>query len=136
MILEQLKPEWYEFIRNLRNEEKQAFLQQTEIDETTHLKFMDRHKDNFFVATVDGKPAGYVGVVDDDIRLAVSSEFRRKGIGIFLLKEIIKKYPEARARVKVKNEPIFKLCLKCGLKQICTMTDLETGEWLTLLERC
>ena len=51
----------------------------------------------------DGEPAGYVGVINDDVRVCTHPDFQRKGVGSFMLKHIKELYPNASARIKFEN---------------------------------
>ncbi len=97
--------QYFEFIRTLRNHPqlKRGFVKQNEISILEHSEYMMKNASNYFVCLVSGKPAGYIGVVDDDIRLAVDPLYQNIGVGKFMVKEIIKKYPNAHAKVKREN---------------------------------
>ena len=56
------KKEYWEFIRELRNDErvKNGFIQQDHIERENHLKYMEKYGNNFYICLIDGTPAGYV----------------------------------------------------------------------------
>ena len=78
---------------------------------------MKKWGDNFYICIIDTKPAGYVGVIDNDIRVATHPYFQGVGVGTFMINEIMKIYPNAFAKVKLKNEASIRLFKKCGFKE-------------------
>ena len=121
MNLEFLKNErkYWQEIRKLRNlkEVMVGFIDQQEITEEQQVLYMEGHNDYFHVCLCDDKFAGYVGVIDDDIRVAVSPSFQRKGIGKFLIKELIKNDKTAIAKIKIENKASIALFESCGFKK-------------------
>lgn len=109
---------YHEFIRNLRNDKrvKAGFIEQGHITRKQQEKYMKTHNDHYFIGLCDGKPAGYVGVIDNDIRVAVSPDFQKRGIGLFLIQNIKKKYPHLEAKIKIDNKASLKLFKKSGFK--------------------
>ena len=116
ITLQQLTPEYFEFVRDLRNDDdiKQGFINQEFITKENHAKYMKINAKNYWVAFLNDDPAGYVGVVENDIRLAVAREFSRLGIAEFMLQEIRKLFPSAIAKVKFNNLASKRLFEKCG----------------------
>ena len=49
-------------------------------------------------------PVGYVGVVDNDIRVCTHPDFQGKGLGKFMIDEAMKIWPNAEAKVKKNNK--------------------------------
>ena len=84
MKLVQNKPQYWEFIRCLRNNEqiKSGFIEQEHISEDIHLKFMEKYGNMFYICLYKNKPAGYVGCINKDIRVAVHPNFQGKGVGL------------------------------------------------------
>jgi len=66
------------------------------------------------IAKGDGNPAGYVGVIEDDIRVCTHPDYQGKGIGKFMINEIMNEEPTAFAKVKMDNEASIKLFEACG----------------------
>jgi ribosomal protein S18 acetylase RimI-like enzyme len=111
-------PKYHEFIRNLRNNKKvkSGFIKQKYISKLEQKKFMQKYGQNFFVCLCDGQPAGYIGVLNSDIRVAVHPDYMQKGIGLFLVNKVQKKYHNLQAKVKVNNLASQKLFKKAGFK--------------------
>ena len=112
-------PQYWEFIRKLRNMDgvRQGFVNQQEIKPVEQARYMLKHNDDYWICLVDEKPAGYVGVIDDDIRVATHPDFQGKGVGAFMIDEVMKTNPFAHARVKLDNYASLKLFEKCGFKK-------------------
>lgn len=109
---------YWEFIRNLRNLEgvREGFIQQEIITQEQQQAYMSQYNDYFYICLYKGEPAGYIGVIDDDIRVATHPDYQGKGIGSFMVKEIKKIQPSSVAKVKVDNKASLGLFKKCGFK--------------------
>jgi|TARA_R100000664_G_scaffold31699_1_gene45610 ribosomal protein S18 acetylase RimI-like enzyme len=110
---------FWEFIRQLRNDErvKHGFIEQVEITKEQHEKYMNLHGDKFYICLVGQKAAGYVGVIDNDIRVATHPDYQKKGVALYMINELMKLHPEAFAKVKVGNEASVALFEKAGFKK-------------------
>jgi len=108
--------EYWEFIRQLRNDKrvKAGFIQQDHISKDNHLKYMEKYGNNFYVCLIDNYPAGYVGVIDRDIRVATHPDYQGKGVGKFMINALMKLYPDSLAKVKIENEASLRLFETCG----------------------
>jgi GNAT superfamily N-acetyltransferase len=104
-------PQYFEFIRKLRNHPqlKEGFIQQEEISFINHNEYMLKYGTHYFICLLSGEPAGFIGVIDDDLRLAVDPSFQKRGVAKFMVQEIIKIYPTAHAKVKVKSYASMRL---------------------------
>jgi ribosomal protein S18 acetylase RimI-like enzyme len=104
-------PQYFEFIRELRNHPQLriGFIQQEEISSTNHADYMSKYSNHFFICLLSGTPIGFIGVIDDDIRLAVDPSFQNLGAAKFMVEEVIKIYPTAQAKVKVTNSASMRL---------------------------
>lgn len=104
-VLKPVHGDTFEFIRNLRNDPRNsaAFIKAEYITRESHLRYMQDHKFDYFVCFRDNLPVGFIGVVNNDIRLAVDFEFRNQGVANFMVREIMKIFPEATAKVKISN---------------------------------
>ena len=108
--------EYWEFISNLRNHDdvKLGFIRQDHISRQNHLHYMEKHGENFYICLVDDEPAGYVGVIDRDIRVATHPDFQGKGVGKFMINALMILYPDSLAKVKIENTPSLRLFEACG----------------------
>ena len=107
--------EYWECIRKLRNLDsiKTGFIKQENISSKTQLEYMKENGHNFWICLDDLEPVGYVGIINDDIRVATHPDHQKKGIGAFMINEIMKIYPNAYAKVKLENEASIKLFEHC-----------------------
>jgi RimJ/RimL family protein N-acetyltransferase len=96
---------------------RQGFIVQDEINPVEHAAYMLKYNSNFWICLSDDRPVGYVGVIEDDIRVATHPEFHGKGVGTFMINEIMNLFPTALAKVKIDNEASLKLFEKCGFKK-------------------
>ena len=93
---------------------RQGFIQQEYIEPDNHKIYMKKYGHLYYICTVNGAPAGYVGVADRDIRVATHPDFQGQGVGSFMIENIMKLEPQAYAKVKMGNEASLKLFEKCG----------------------
>ncbi len=112
------EPKYYEFIRNLRNDErvKPGFIQSSFITEERQIEYMAKYRDCFRICLDNDAPAGYVGVIDNDIRIATSPSYQKQGVGKFMLQQIETVFPGAVAKIKIENEASLRLFLSGGFK--------------------
>jgi len=96
---------YWEYIRQLRTcrENLDGFVEQNYITEADQINYMSKYNDNYYICFNENKPVGFIGVVENDIRLATDPNYKGKGIGSFMVKEIVKIYPQAVAKVKLDN---------------------------------
>ena len=112
-------PQYWEFVRTLRNDERvlDGFIKSVHITEEMQTKYMNNHSQYYRIAKVDGKPAGYVGVIDDDIRVCTHPDFQGKGVGKFMINQCMEIWPTAFAKVKLDNEASLALFESCGFSK-------------------
>ena len=122
-------PKYWEFIRRLRNMDGvcQGFIQQEEITEIEQATYMLDHNNDFWLCLVKNIPAGFVGVIDNDIRVATHPDFQGMGIGSFMINQIINIHPDAVAKVKLDNPTSLKLFEKCGFKKKYYLLEKENA---------
>ena len=110
---------YWEFIRELRNhpDVKTGFIKQEHISKKQHYRFMEKHGLNYFICLFDNSPAGYVGVINGDIRVATHPEYQGLGVAKYMINELMKMYPESYAKVKLDNEASIKLFESCGFNK-------------------
>jgi|APGre2960657404_1045060.scaffolds.fasta_scaffold88755_2 RimJ/RimL family protein N-acetyltransferase len=109
---------YYDFIRIMRihPENQVGFLEKVNITEEQQLNYMKRYNDCYYVCLMGDTPLGYVGVVEDDIRICTDPTHKKTGAGTFMLNEIIKIFPSATAKILKDNTPSINLFKKCGFK--------------------
>lgn len=114
--LESCKEIYWEFVRILRQDDrvKNGFIHNTIINQQDQIKYMTKFANFYYIALIDNIPVGYVGVINDDIRVCTHPDFHGKGIGKFMINEIHKFWPNAIAKVKKTNEASSKLFLSCN----------------------
>ena len=112
-------PAYWEFIRELRTMQgiREGFISQSEITPVQQATYMLKHNSDYWICLDGQTPAGYVGVIEDDIRVATHPDYQGKGVGTFMINEIMKLIPTAIARVKLDNEASIKLFERCGFKK-------------------
>ena len=110
---------YWEFIRQLRNDErvKEGFISQEEVSIVSHEKYMSENEDKFYLCLIENEPAGYVGVIENDIRVATHPNYQKRGVGLFMINEVTKKHPNAVAKIKMKNQASIRLFEKAGFKK-------------------
>lgn len=119
MELVKCSEEYWEFVRTLRLDERVigGFIETSFITEEQQKRYMNTYHTCYRIALVDGKPAGFVGVIDDDIRVCTHPDFQGKGVGKFMINECMKIWPTAFAKVKLDNEASVKLFEACGFSK-------------------
>jgi len=114
------KPLYYEFIRKLRNDERvqRGFIEVVNITQKQQEAYMKKYGDCFYICLLSetDKPVGYIGVINDDIRIATHPDYQNQGVGSFMIQEISKIFPDAQAKVKIDNDISMKLFKKAGFK--------------------
>lgn len=106
---------YYEFIKRLRlhDDNIKGFIEQVEITPEQQISYMEKYGNKFYIATFEGQPLGWVGVIDDDIRVCVDPLQKGVGVGKFMINEIMKIFPKAKAKVLWDNDAsanLFKSC--------------------------
>ena len=110
---------YWEFIRKLRTNEEvmQGFVQQGDISPEQQENYMKKYGHMYYICILDDKPAGFVGVIDRDIRVATHPDFQKRGVGKFMINELMKLHPDSLAKVKVDNQASLRLFESCGFKK-------------------
>lgn len=110
---------YWEFIRNLRNLDgvRQGFIKQGYISLEQHEEYMKKYSDCYYICLNNEIPAGYIGVIKDDIRVATHPNFQGIGVATFMVNEVMKMFPKAVAKVKVDNIASLRLFESCGFKK-------------------
>lgn len=112
-------PEYWEFVRILRNDPKvqEGFIISSNITSDQQKKYMEVYSGHYRIALLDNIPAGYVGVIEDDIRICTHPDYQGLGIGKFMLEEIMKEFPSAYGKVKIDNEASKNLFKSVGFTE-------------------
>tara|TARA_B100000989_G_scaffold47307_1_gene30760 strand:- start:757 stop:1161 length:405 start_codon:yes stop_codon:yes gene_type:complete len=123
-------PEYWEFIRELRTMQgvSQGFISQEEITPVEQATYMLKYNSNYWICLDNDTPAGFVGVIDEDIRVATHPDYQGKGVGTFMINEIMKIIPTAFARVKLDNEASIKLFERCGFRKKYYILEKENEQ--------
>ena len=108
--------QYWEFVRSLRNDTRvsDGFIDPTEITNEMQINYMKLYSDSYRIALYNNIPAGYVGVVDGDIRVCTHPDFQRLGIAKFMINECTKLWPDSVARIKLNNIHSLRLFQSCG----------------------
>lgn len=116
MELVECSREYWDFVRLLRSDERvlDGFVERVSISREEQEVYMGVHAGGYRVALVDGVPAGFVGVVNNDIRVCTHPDFQGLGVGKFMVEGIMGLFPDAIARVKVGNDASVGLFESCG----------------------
>jgi len=116
LALVDCSPKYWEYVRKLRLNPNviDGFIKTEYITEVDQVSYMTKYSQYYKVALVEGNPCGYVGVIENDIRVCIDPLYQGNGIGKFMISEIKKIWPDALAKVKVNNEASLKLFRACG----------------------
>jgi L-amino acid N-acyltransferase YncA len=122
MELVECTEQYWEFVRELRMDERviDGFLKTTPITKEQQANYMSSNSQHYRIALVNRKPAGYVGVLNDDIRVCTHPDFQGLGVAKFMINECMNIWPTAYAKVKHGNEASSKLFLSCGFEMTGT----------------
>ena len=120
MDLVQITEPYYEFVRKLRMhpETRDGFLEDANITEEDQKAYMAKYGECYYVCLLDDAPVGYVGVIEDDIRICTSPDHQNKGVGEFMLMEIMEIFPESTGRIKRDNLSSQALFDKCEVPYV------------------
>lgn len=118
---------YWDFIRELRSDDRvqAGFRDQVKITPEQQSAYMAKYNDNYWVCLCDGKPAGYIGEIERDIRIAVHPDYQKRGIGKFLVNNLMQARPESAAVVKIENEASLALFRSCGFKDRYIILEKE-----------
>ena len=94
-----------------------GFIEVVNITKDQQDKYMKKHIDKYIVALYNNEPAGFAGSLDNDIRVCVHPDYQGKGIGKVLITELMERFPDSFAKVKIENEASIKLFEACGFKK-------------------
>lgn len=116
------EPKYWEFIRHLRNDDaiQEGFIEKVNITSEQQKKYMSKYNEYYYVCLDELKniPIGYVGSIDNDIRVAVVQEYQKKGVAKYMINELIDLHPDSFAKVFHNNFPSINLFKSCGFKEV------------------
>ena len=78
---------------------------------------MKKHTQYYRIAILNNKPCGYIGVINDDIRVCTHPDYQGKGIGAFMIKELTKIKSNIYAKIKIDNVASVKAFEKAGYEK-------------------
>lgn len=112
--------DYFEFVRRLRTDSRDSasYIDNAEITVQDQIDYMNRHLKDYFICLDGNVPVGFIGVIQNDIRLAVDHEFRNRGVATFMVKKISKLYPEAHAKIKTSNVASIALFESAGYERV------------------
>ena len=116
LILVENNEVYYDFIRKIRLDKDNisGFVNQSNIEVADHIEYMKKNKNCYYICLLNNEiPVGYVGVVDNDIRICTDPQYKNLGIGSFMLTNIVKIFPEATTKIFKNNTPSLNLFKKC-----------------------
>lgn len=107
---------YWEFVRTLRLDKRviNGFIQTKNITSRQQISYMKKYSKFYRIALLNDKPVGFVGVIDNDIRICTHPDFQRMGIGKFMIDNCIKIWPKAYAKIKIDNKSSIKLFKSAG----------------------
>mgnify|MGYP003624453833 FL=1 len=111
--------EYWEFVRNLRNDERvlEGFINTTHITPEMQENYMKKYSECYWITLFDNQPSGFIGVIEDDIRVCTHPDYQGKGVGKFMVNTIMERNPTAFAKIKMDNEASIKMFKSCGFTQ-------------------
>ncbi len=119
--------EYWEFVRLLRLDPRVAdgFIATNHFDAEEQVKYMKDHQQDYRIALIEHEPVGYVGVVDEDIRICTHPNAQGKGVGKFMLAEIRDIWPNAYAKIKHANRASKQLFESAGFELFKTDDEFD-----------
>jgi hypothetical protein len=111
---------YYEFIRALRThkDNMDGFLEHADITPAQQNQYMKKHGQDYFVClNSDNEPVGWIGDVDNDIRVCTCPNHKRQGVAGFMVRQLAKLRPQAKSKVLLDNVASIRLFNSCGFCQ-------------------
>ena len=71
---------YWDFVRVLRMDERvlDGFIEKIEITPEQQTAYMTKYSDCFRIALLNNEPVGYIGVIENDIRICVHPDYQKK----------------------------------------------------------
>ena len=116
------KKEYWNYIGQLRANPKVAhgFCEEATFEQESQARYMLQNSKYFHVALVDNTPAGYIGLIGSDrneITYCVHPDFQGRGIGTFMVQELMQISPKIWAKVKLGNLSSTQIFIKLKFKE-------------------
>lgn len=110
---------YWDFIKKLRfhPDNISGFFSHETVSDSDHRNYMKEYGESYKICLNGNDPVGFIGCVDNDIRLAVDPKMKNRGIGKFMLNQT--NYPYAK--VLHKNTASLNLFLSSGF--VCFRSD-------------
>lgn len=115
---------YWEFVRNLRMDPRviNGFIEKSKITKQMQVEYMKKYSDCYRIAIMETSngdaiiqhPVGFVGVIDNDIRVCTHPDFQGKGVGKFMINSAMEIWPNAISKVKINNKASLRLFESCG----------------------
>ena len=111
---------YWNFIRELRNDSRvqNGFVDELpQITEEQQNEYMKKYNDIFYVCIEGDLPVGYIRHLDGDIGVCTHPDYWGRGIGSFMIDELMKLHPNSYAKIKLDNEASIRAFEKVGFKK-------------------
>ena len=118
---------YWEFVRELRMDSRvvEGFIENIKITKQMQIDYMKKYSDCYRVAVINvtaadsvvKHPVGFVGVIDNDIRVCTHPDFQGRGVGKFMINAAMEIWPNAISKVKIKNTASLRLFESCGFNK-------------------
>jgi hypothetical protein len=97
--------EYWDFVRTLRNDDRvqDGFIEKVKITTEQQKIYMEKNSIFYRICTLDNNPVGFVGVIENDIRICTHPDHQNKGIGKFMISKVMEIFPDAYGKVKINN---------------------------------
>ena len=121
---------YWEFIRALRNDKRtqSGFIQKEYITKEAQEIYMKLNASNYKIALLNGSPVGYVGVIDNDIRVCTHPDYQGKGLGKQLIQSLINQSEGHKKIILYANPGKEGFYTKLGFRQMNTAMAIFQNE--------
>ncbi|MBH83839.1 MAG: hypothetical protein CMP70_04105 [Flavobacteriales bacterium] len=118
---------YWEFVRKLRMDPRveKGFVEKKKITKQMQKDYMKKYSNFYRIALVDKtnkkeivkEPAGFIGVINNDIRICTHPNYQGIGVGKFMINSAMKIWPKATSKIKIENKSSLKLFESCGFNK-------------------
>lgn len=110
---------YWEFVRCLRLDKRviQGFIQTKNITRYQQISYMKKYSKFYRITLLNNEPVGFIGVIENDIRICTHPDFQKLGIGKFMINECMKIWPKSYAKIKVDNTKSIRLFKSMGFNK-------------------